>query len=100
VIGRPSAGVRVEVVRIEAETGAPPAAYRGFAFLPDADLPLALSIDPVTGAVNARIDAPTTMEPERVAELERMAAALVRSATKPAVAQNQPLPRKIVRWRP
>jgi hypothetical protein len=99
VIGRPTAGVRLEIERDVASNGSV-IRYAGFVFLPDADLPIAITIDLPGGAVAARLEAPASVGAARAAELERAAAALVRAATKGMVAANHPLPRKIVRWRP
>jgi hypothetical protein len=103
VIGRPTAGVRLEVEMARGSFARPGAdsvvAYRGFVFTPDADLPIELSVEMPSGGVRARIDV-SGWDPQRISELERMAAALVRSATKAAGSSGHPLPRKIVRWRP
>ena len=89
-MSRPSAGVRYVVERAEqTETRA---RYQGFAHLPDRDLPLSVEIDLSTFASKASLSGGPP-------ELEKAAAALVRSATRAAVAASSALPRKIVRWR-
>jgi len=86
---RPSAGVRY--VLTQAEEGEGRVVYRGFAHLPDQDLPLSVEVALPGGATRASLPGSP--------ELEKAAAALVRSATKAAAAGGAALPRKIVRWR-
>jgi hypothetical protein len=93
-VSRPAAGTRYVVELTDG--GAPDAAlYRGFVHLPDASLGLEVRVELPGGATSAVVAGAAPGS----AELERMAAALVRSATKPAVAGGTALPRKIVRWR-
>jgi hypothetical protein len=87
---RPTAGVRFAVVWAEADTAR--VVYRGFAHLPDADLPLEVTITLPSGATRASIMGGTP-------EMEKVAAALVRAATKAEINAGAALPRKIVRWR-
>jgi hypothetical protein len=98
---RPSAGARYSVTW--AEQDARRVIYRGFVHLPDADLPLEIQIDLPGGATRASFllaePGPALPAGKEPAELEKEAAALVRSATKTAVAAGSALPRKIVRWR-
>lgn len=96
---RPTAGVRYAVERFEDEGSV--IVYRGFAHLPDADVPLAVRVehDDTQGrtAVVAKID-----DAGHVADgpaIERAAAALVKAAARAARDAGRPLPRKIVRWR-
>ncbi len=87
---RPTAGTRFIVVRAEEDVSS--VIYRGFAHLPDADLPLVVTVALPGGASRAAITGGTPA-------LEKMAASLVRAATKAELAAGQALPRKIVRWR-
>lgn len=87
---RPTAGVRFILVRDEAHES--PIVYRGFAHLPDADLPLEVVITVPEGSTSASIRGGTPA-------LEKMASALVRAATKAELTAGEALPRKIVRWR-
>lgn len=87
---RPTAGTRFVATR--AEEDASSVIYRGFAHLPDADLPLEVTIALPAGTTRATITGGTPA-------LEKMAAALIRAATKVELAAGQALPRKIVRWR-
>ncbi|AKT40435.1 hypothetical protein [Chondromyces crocatus] len=95
---RPSAGVRYVVVLESGEE----VVYRGFAFLPDADLPLEVRFA-ASGAATAKVDA--TALPSQgegapdVPELEREAAALLRAAVKASSTAGRPPPRRVVRWR-
>jgi hypothetical protein len=83
--------------------------YRGFVYLPDRSLPLEVRVALPGGATRAALSdaeglagAEGSEGPEAAAvrrELERMAAALVRAATKTEAAAGAPLPRKITRWR-
>ena len=87
---RPTAGARFAVVL--AEKGAEKIVYRGFVHLPDTDLPLEVTLDLPEGKPRALLTGGTP-------ELEKVAAALIRAATKAELATGSPLPRKIVRWR-
>ena len=91
---RPVAGVRYIVEWVRADTPGE-AVYRGFAHLPDADLPLEVRVALPGGATTASLEGPG----EGRADLAKAAAALVRAATKPAVVAGTALPRRIVRWR-
>jgi len=92
-VSRPSAGVRYVLERVEeVQGGGGRVVYRGFAHLPDQDLPLSVEVELPGGATHPSLSG----GPE---ELAKAAAALVRSATKTAVATGTALPRKIVRWR-
>lgn len=96
---RPSSGARYVLERTD---GQGELAYRGFVHLPTADVPVEVRISAATGAATATVAAEAIpVGGPLSAELERTAAALVRSVTKPAGAgpgQRSP-PRKIVRWR-
>lgn len=97
---RPSAGARYRVEWVEQDETR--AVYRGFVHLPEADLPLEILIELPGGATRASVLSGAAEAPERgpaELELEKEAAALIRSATKAAVASGSALPRKIVRWR-
>ncbi|MFO0758708.1 MAG: hypothetical protein U0359_19605 [Byssovorax sp.] len=87
---RPTAGVRLVVTRAEQDDAR--IVYRGFAHLPGADLPIAVTVALPGGATHATVEGGS-------ADLEKSAAALVRAATRAELAAGLPLPRKIVRWR-
>ncbi|MEP7124151.1 MAG: hypothetical protein ABJE95_24705 [Byssovorax sp.] len=89
-IGRPASGARYIAERVEGGEGS--VAYRGLVRLPDADLPLEVTITLPSGATRAVVAGGTP-------EHEKVAAALVRAATKAAIASGEALPRKIERWR-
>ncbi len=89
-IGRPVSGARYIVER--AESGEGSVVYRGLVRLPDADLPLEITVTLPSGATRALVQG-------SAAEHEKTAAALIRAATKSAVASGEELPRKIERWR-
>jgi hypothetical protein len=93
-IGRPASGARYIAERIERESegGEGTVLYRGMVRLPDADLSLEVTITLPSGATRAVVEGGA---PEHV----KTAAALVRAATKGAVASGGELPRKIERWR-
>lgn len=93
---RPASGVRYVVERTLAAPDL--VTYEGFAHLPDADVPLTVRVALPGGAVTASV-APHAAVEARSADLSRVAAALVRAATKAEVASGQALPRKIARWR-
>jgi hypothetical protein len=95
---RPSSGARYVLERLD---GQGELVYRGLVRLPDADVPVEVHISEATGAATATVAAEAIPEGgPRPADLERMAAALVRGATKPTSAEpRRRPPRKIVRWR-
>lgn len=93
---RPAFGVRYVVERVEAS--AERVVYRGHAHLPAGSLPLEVRVALPGGATEARLEA-AEGDASQGAELQKAAAALVRAATKAAVASGKALPRKIVRWR-
>ncbi|UQA56511.1 hypothetical protein [Polyangium aurulentum] len=97
---RPTAGVRYALERVS-EEGAT-TTYRGFAHVPDADLPLEVSVTrpegegtPDRAAVRASLGA----EVADAADLEKEATALVKAAARAARDAGRSLPRRIVRWR-
>lgn len=92
---RPTAGVRYVVDRVEAEAGV---VYRGFAHLPSADVPLEVRIA-ADGSTTASLEASEELSAESKREMEKEAAALVRSATKGALTSGALPPRRIARWR-
>ena len=95
---RPSAGARYSVEKAEEREDA--VIYRGFVHLPDRDLPLEVRIELPGGATRAAIgEGQGSAEGPGRADMEKAAAALVRAATKSALASGSALPRKIVRWR-
>jgi hypothetical protein len=93
IVGRPTAGARLVLELAEEGPGA--LVYRGFVHLPDADVPAEARIALPGGAVTM------TLGEGGTAELEKVAAALTRAATKAATsgAGGAALPRKITRWR-
>ena len=92
---RPSAGARYVLERAREDDDA--VVYAGFVFLPDAELPIEVRVALPSGAATAA-HADGADPPAFAAEIAK-AAALVRSATRSAVAAGGALPRKIVRWR-
>ena len=90
-MSRPVAGVRLVVVKAE-ETAAA-VIYRGHAHLPDADVPITITVALPDGATRA------TLGERGDAAMEKRAAALVRAATRGPLQAGSALPRKIVRWR-
>ncbi len=89
-IGRPASGARYIAERVEAGQGT--VIYRGLVRLPDADLALEATITLPGGATRATVEGGSP-------EHEKTAAALIRAATKSAVASGEELPRKVERWR-
>jgi hypothetical protein len=94
--GSPEHGVRFELL-LEGATD-DGAHYRGFVHLPDAKLG-------VTGIAqrsraSLTIDPDATLPPERRATLEKQGAALLRAATRAELEAGDPVPHKVVRWRP
>lgn len=94
---RPTTGVRYVLERKIA--GAEEVTYEGFAHLPDADVPLVVRVALPGGAVSATASAIASIDEARAAALAKAVTPLVRAATKAQAASDQPLPRKIVRWR-
>ncbi|MDI1478989.1 hypothetical protein [Polyangium sp. y55x31] len=90
---RPTAGVRYALERADEEESS--ATYRGFAHLPDADLPLEIRVE--QASVTARIEGAAVGVD--VAGLEKAGAALVKAALRAARDAGRPMPRRIVRWR-
>jgi hypothetical protein len=104
---RPRSGARYELERTGADpepsTGgeggrASTVIYKGFVHLPDASIPVEVRLDLPAGEARATLGEGSEGG-ETKKEMERLAAAFVRSATKSAAASGYPLPRKIVRWR-
>lgn len=106
---RPTAGARYVLERDPAGGEVGEVVYRGFVHLPDADVPIEVrvrargeeggSVAPLAPGV-ARVDAEAIPAGgPRPAELERMAAALVKAAVRSAGSADRDPPRKIVRWR-
>ena len=99
VTGRPPTGARLSVEKVspiatgEEGPSASPVVYRGFVYLPDADVSLEARVEMPQGTVKVALGEGGT------AELQKTAAALIRAATKTEVVNGTPLPRKIVRWR-
>lgn len=89
-IGRPASGARYIAERAEGGEGT--VVYRGLVRLPDADLSLEVTITLPSGTTRAVVEGGSR-------EHEKTAAALIRAATKSAVAAREALPRKIERWR-
>lgn len=107
---RPRAGARYVLERVD-ETAPDVALYRGHIYLPETEIPVEVRVELPGGAARATLGSGREeSEPEPAGqgdpsggtvsrkEFERMAAALVRSATKAASASTG-LPRRIVRWR-
>lgn len=107
---RPTAGVRYAIERAGEEEAT--TVYRGFAHLPDKDLPLEVRVD--EGNVTAKILfddgaalGPAELRPKPqaegvavdVADLAKNATALVKAAVRGARDGGRALPRRIVRWR-
>lgn len=93
-MSRPVAGVRLVVVKAE-ETAAA-VIYRGHAHLPDADVPITITVALPDGATRATLGEGGERGD---AAMEKRAAALVRAATRGPLQAGSALPRKIVRWR-
>ncbi|MDC3957925.1 hypothetical protein [Polyangium jinanense] len=99
---RPTAGVRYALERAaEEESGA---TYRGFAHLPDADLPLEVRVEQTSeGGAEGRANVTARIEGAAVgvdvAGLEKAGAALVKAALRAARDAGRAMPRRIVRWR-
>ena len=73
--------------------------YRGFVHLPDADVPVEVRIAE-GGAAQASVEAGAIPAGgPSPADLERMAAALVKTVVKSAAVADRPPPRRVVRWR-
>lgn len=101
---RPTAGVRYALTRGQAEEEGSGATYRGYAHLPDADLPLEIHVQPTgEGGTEGRANVTARIEgaPEGVdvAGLEKAGVALVKAALRAARDAGRPMPRRIVRWR-
>ena len=96
---RPTTGVRYAVERSAVDGRA--VIYKGFAHLPDADVPLVVRVEEegADGRTNvvAKVD-----EAGFVGDgpaIERAAAALIKAAARGARDAGRTLPRRIVRWR-
>jgi hypothetical protein len=108
---RPSSGARYVLERVATESEGGEMVYTGCVHLPDADVPVEVRLAlPGAGAgaqgegagpgARARVDAGAVPQGgPSPAEIERMAAALVKVAVRSAAAGDRPPPRKIVRWR-
>ncbi|MRG90602.1 hypothetical protein [Polyangium spumosum] len=99
---RPTAGVRYVLVRGQEEASG--ATYRGFAHLPEVDLPLEIHVEPPSeGGAEGRTNVTARLEgaPEGVDALglEKAGVALVKAALRAARDAGRPMPRRIVRWR-
>jgi hypothetical protein len=87
---RPESGVRIDVTRDA--LGGPPWRYRGNVVTPATTFPLEASIS--SGGL-VTVEAPSA--PAAMAERARL---LLRAAWRHASDEQQPPPRRIVRWRP
>ncbi|MDI1437379.1 MULTISPECIES: hypothetical protein [Polyangium] len=101
---RPTAGVRYALVRGEGEEEGAGVTYRGFAHLPDVDLPLEIRVEQAgEGGAEGRANVAARIEGAAVgvdvAGLEKAGAALVKAALRAARDAGRPMPRRIVRWR-
>jgi hypothetical protein len=91
-------GVRYVVDQVSAEEeGKDAVVYEGFAHLSDVSIPL--HVDVTRDGAAASLDPAAALSVEQRRELEKEASALVRSATKGALASGAALPRRISRWR-
>jgi hypothetical protein len=99
VTGRPTAGARYELERVDTGAGTDADAgaqrYRGHVHLPDASYALEVTVELPGGAVGTHVD-PSAPSAD---ELQRACTALVRAAVKGALSSGRALPRKIGRWR-
>lgn len=91
--GAPSHGVRFELVLRHAEAGG--ALYEGLARTTGAELALRVSAE----RAGARAELTGAERPANAEALEKLAAALVRAATRVELEEGLPVPHKIVRWR-
>ncbi len=87
---RPESGLRIDVAR--APGGEAPWTYRGEAVTPSATFRLEATVSAAGAVVVEAPDAPA-----KVADRARL---LLRAAWKHAHDEDQPPPRRIVRWRP
>jgi hypothetical protein len=96
-VTKPSHGVRIEVARREGGAAdAESFVYRGFAETERARFELEIVVD--RSAARARIEG-LAADPALGAKIEKLAAALVRAATRAELEAGRDVPRKIVRWR-
>lgn len=98
---RPRTGARYELTLAEpggegeaGDAGASILIYRGFVHMPEASIPVEVRIE--GGEARASLGEGGGEDRN---EVERLAAAFVRSATKGTAASGLHPPRKIVRWR-
>lgn len=109
---RPRSGARYELQRVEgaedeaagsggdvAGAGANILIYKGFVHLPDARIPVEVRVELPGGDARASLGEGGGEGEASRKEIERLAAAFVRSATKSAATAGSSPPRKIVRWR-
>ena len=90
-------GVRIELVRDEAEPQGAPLVYRGFA---DVGRRLDVVVSADLASARARVDpGGADTDAALIARLEKTIAALVRAATRAELEEGRAPPRKIVRWR-
>ncbi|MBK9263573.1 MAG: hypothetical protein IPM54_27680 [Polyangiaceae bacterium] len=96
---RPTAGVRYAVERSGEEGSV--VTYRGFAHLPDADIPLVVRVehDDADGKTTVVANVEDAAHVADGPGLERAAAALVKAAARASRDAGRALPRRIVRWR-
>jgi hypothetical protein len=97
---RPSAGARYALERAGADD-AQDLVYRGFVHLPGGDVAVEVRLARSgEGSARASVDAAAIPEGgPSAADLERAAAALVKTAVKAAGAAERPPPRRLTRWR-
>jgi hypothetical protein len=95
--GRPAHGLRLEIVRDDDASLQAAVVYRGYAHLPDRSV--ALECTARTEGVDVALDARAGLDDGDRRSLEKHVAALVRAATRSELANGDPLPQRIARWR-
>ena len=95
--GRPAHGLRLEVVRDDDASIANAIVYRGYAHLPDRSV--ALECTARSAGVDVALDTRAGLDEGDRKDLAKHVAALVRAATRSELANGDPLPQRIARWR-
>lgn len=95
---RPLNGVRFELLLTSNDAGT--ARYEGHAYLPKASVAIAIATtaaaaDTALGAADGE-----ALSASERAVIEKLCTALVRAATRALLSKGEPVPQKIVRWRP
>jgi hypothetical protein len=97
-VTQPANGVRLELTLVANEDGA--ARYAGSASLPGSTMAVSVEASAARATVTLDDSEGEPLTTGMRATLEKLITALIRAATRVELAKGEPIPSKIVRWRP